>query len=201
MKDEDRIHPAWLALGALAVGAVLVKKSGAFAGGPRGNRRVPEPLKPVDLDRYAGRWFEFARYDNRFERGCEGVMAQYAKRGDGLIDVLNLCREGSASGPIRAARGRAKVVAGSGNAKLKVSFFGPFYVGHYWVLDHADDYRWSIVGEPSGRFLWILTRDAEPDARTAKELVGRARELGYDTSLLRFTAQRHEHEAHERLAS
>lgn len=193
MKDEDRIHPAWLALGALAVGAVLVKKSAAaFAGGPRGNRHVPEPAKPVDLDRYVGRWFEFARYDNRFERGCEAVMAQYAKRPDGLIDVLNLCRQGCASGPIRAARGRAKIVEGSGNAKLKVSFFGPFYVGHYWVLDHADDYRWSIVGEPSGRFLWILTREAEPDAATGDALVERVRKLGYDISLLRFTAQQHE---------
>ena len=30
--------------------------------------------------------------------------------------------------------------------------------GDYWVLDHADDYSWSIVGEGSGRYLWLLSR-------------------------------------------
>lgn len=191
---RSRIHPAWLAagtLGAFAAGALLWQKSGAFAGGPRGNRRVPQPARPVDLDRYVGRWFEFARYENRFERGGEAVIAEYAQRDDGLVDVLNLCRVGSTNGPIRVAKGRAKVVEGSGNAKLKVSFFGPFYVGHYWVLDHADDYAWSIVGEPSGRFLWILTREPEPGRDAAAALVARVRKLGYDTSMLRFTAQRH----------
>ena len=49
--------------------------------------------------------------------------------------------------------GPRSVIAGSGNAKLKVSFFGPFYIGDYWVLDHDPDYQWSIVGEPRGRFL------------------------------------------------
>jgi len=78
-------------------------------------------------------------------------------------------------------------VAGSGNAKLKVSFFGPFYVGDYWVLDHADDYSWSIVGEPSGRYLWLLSRSAEPSPQTRRLIEDRARALGYDTSLIRPT--------------
>ena len=69
-----------------------------------------------------------------------------------------------------------------------MSFFGPFYAD-YWVLDRAPDYSWSIVGEPSGRYLWILTRQARPDAQTREDLVARVKALGYDTSLLHFTAQ------------
>ena len=117
---------------------------------------VPEPAKPVDLELYLGLWYELGRLPNRFERGCEGVTAEYAVSSSGIIDVVNTCREGSPAGTRRISRGRAKIIAGCGNAKLKVSFFGPFYLGNYWVLDHADDYAWSIVGEPSGRFLWIL---------------------------------------------
>jgi apolipoprotein D and lipocalin family protein len=82
------------------------------------------------------------------------------------------------------------VVADSGNAKLKVSFFGPFFFGDYWVLDHADDYSWSIVGEPSGHYLWILTREATPATSVKDALIERVRALGYDTSMLRMT--RHE---------
>ncbi|KVT74810.1 lipocalin [Burkholderia territorii] len=174
---------------AIVAGAALVLAGCAgVAGGPSGNTHVPQPAKAVDLDRYVGRWYEFARYENRFERGCDGVTAEYAKREDGLIGVRNTCREGSPDGRARTSDGRAKIVADSGNAKLKVSFFGPFFFGDYWVLDHADDYSWSIVGEPSGRFLWILTRDAKPSAEQAMALVERVRALGYDTTMLRRTA-------------
>src|SRR5690606_20211155 len=117
--------------------------------GPVGNSAVPQPAKAVDLNRYAGLWYEIGRYENGFERGCEAVTAEYGLRDDGLVSVLNTCRQGAVDGPVKTAQGRAKVTPGSDNAKLKVSFFGPFYVGDYWVLDRAEDYSWSIVGEPS----------------------------------------------------
>ena len=156
---------------------------------PVGNHRVPEPAKPVDLDRYLGRWYELARYDVSFERRCEGVTADYASRPDGLIDVVNTCWRGAPDGPAHAARARARVVPRSGNAKLKVAFFGPFFIGDYWVLDHAADYAWSIVGEPSGRYLWVLTRDPLPGAELRDALISRVRDLGYDIGMLRFTRQ------------
>jgi hypothetical protein len=66
----------------------------------------------------------------------------------------------------------AKIVLGSGNAKLKVSFFGPFFFGDYWV----------IVGEPTGKYLWILCREAKPADPIKEMLMARAAGLGYDTS-------------------
>lgn len=182
-----------LRLGALSLVVGVACALGACAlnpAGKRGNAQVPEPARPVDLSRYLGRWYELARYENGFERDCEAVTADYATRDDGLIDVVNSCRKGGVNGPPDVSRGRAKVVADSGNAKLKVSFFGPFFFGNYWVLDHADDYSWSIVGEPSGRYLWILTREAAPAASVKDALIERVRALGYDTSMLRMT--RHE---------
>ena len=156
---------------------------------PVGNASVPEPAKPVEFDRYLGVWYEIARYDNGFERGCEAVTAEYSLRPDGLIRVLNTCREGSPAGRARSYEGKAKIVPGSRNAKLKVSFFGPFFVGDYWVLDHADDYAWSIVGEPRGKYLWILSRDPTLSGETLDMLIGRVRHLGYDAGLLRMTRQ------------
>jgi apolipoprotein D and lipocalin family protein len=152
-----------------------------------GNARVPEPARSVDLDRYTGRWYEFARYDNHFEHGRDFVTADYAKRDDGLISVINTGREGRADGLRPIARGKARVMPDSSNAKLKVSFFGPFYVGDYWVLDHADDHRWSIVGEPSGAYLWILKREPKPAVAVQHALLERVGALGYDLSMLRKT--------------
>jgi apolipoprotein D and lipocalin family protein len=175
--------PAVLAAGAVGFLA------GCATGRPSGNRAVPEPAKTVDLGRYAGRWYEMARYDAGFEHGCEAATATYALRPDGLVSVVNACRQGGPDGPVRSVSGRARVVPGSGNAKLKVSFFGPFFIGNYWVIDHADDYSWTIVGEPTGKYLWILTRDPTPDAAAKDALIARVAALGYNTAMLHLTRQ------------
>jgi len=172
-----------------AAAAVAVTGCATLQRGPVGNTAVPEPARPVDLNRYAGLWYEIARYEFGVQRGCEGVTAEYTLRDDGLVGVLNTCRQDSRDGEIRTAEAKAKIVEGSGNAKLKVSFFGPFYVGDYWVLDHAEDYSWSIVGEPSGRNLWLLARSPQPSTQVRETMMSRARELGYDLSILRPTQQ------------
>jgi apolipoprotein D and lipocalin family protein len=155
---------------------------------PSGNASVPEPAKPVELSRYVGRWYEQGRYEASFQKDCEAVTADYAAKPDGSIAVVNSCREGSANGPLRTAEATARPVEGSSGAKLKVSFFGPFE-GDYWVLDRARDYSWSIVGEPSGRYLWILTRSQQVSEREYARLVARVQGLGYRTDMLRRTAQ------------
>lgn len=172
----------------IAATALVLASCSTFEAGPVGNRAVPEPTKSVDVDRYLGRWYELARYEAGFQKDCEGVTADYSLTAPGRIKVINTCLQGSLQGKTKQANGKAKVVEGSQNAKLRVSFFGPFY-GDYWVLDHAEDYSWSIVGEPSGRYLWLLHRQPNPGAATLARMKARAAELGYDVGLLRITQQ------------
>ena len=180
--QRRKIVVALLLASALAVGGCtsLLSKHAV------GNTAVPQPAKLVELSRYLGHWYELARYEQGFQKDCEGVTADYALRDDGKVEVINTCRK--PDGSIKRATGKAQVVDAATGAKLKVSFFGPFY-GDYWVLDHADDYSWSIVGEGSGRYLWLLSRDANPGAAKLDALVARAKALGYDTSMLRITRQ------------
>ena len=170
-----------LALAGVGLAAIgIVRWSGIPSRHPVGNRSVPQPRIRVDLQRYLGRWYEIARYEQSFEKGCEGVTADYELVRGGSIAVVNRCRK--PGGKISEARGRAKLVDRESNAKLKVSFFGPFY-GDYWILDHADDYRWSIVGEPSGRYLDSSpASDADGSGGGAAFRPGAS--LGYDTSML-----------------
>ncbi len=189
------IYPAWSktrrALGLLAMIAAtgFISSCAVLDKGPVGNTAVPQPAKAVELERYMGRWYEYGRYEAAFQKGCEAVTADYALTKDGGISVLNRCRKGrvDSKASITKAKGKAKVVAGSNGAKLKVSFFGPFY-GDYWVLDRAEDYSWAIVGEPSGRYLWMLTRKAKPDPATTVLLKSRVETLGYNWSMVRITA-------------
>lgn len=158
---------------------------------PPVNRSAETPLGPVaqiEVERYTGRWYEIARFENSFERDCEGVTAEYASRPDGRITVINTCRQGSPSGPAERAEGVARIVDTATNAKLKVRFGGPFE-GDYWVLDRDADYQWALVGEPSGRFLWILSRTPTMSEALRADLVQRLQARGYNTAALRWTVQ------------
>ena len=167
---------------------MLTPSCTAFEKGPVGNTHVPEPTKAVDLNRYLGRWYEIARYEAGFQKGCEYVTADYSLRPDGKIKVVNSCRRGNLDAPLDSAEGQAYVVGGSQNAKLRVTFFWPFY-GNYWVLDHGTDYDWTIVGEPSGHYLWLMAREAQPSDEAIHHLKARAAQMGYDLRWLRMTKQ------------
>src|SRR3546814_1289938 len=79
-----------------------------------------------------GLWFEQYRYDASFEKGLEAVTAEYSLNRNGTVRVVNQGRKGGPDGKISESVGKAKVEDSATNAKLKVSFFGPFY-GNYWV--------------------------------------------------------------------
>jgi apolipoprotein D and lipocalin family protein len=110
-----------------------------FAGIIGGKQNDLDVVPHVDLNRYVGRWYEIARLPNRFEKKCtDSVTAIYSVRTDGKIEVVNRCRK--SSGDYTTAKGKAKVVDKTTNAKLKVSYFWPFY-GDYWILDLDENLR------------------------------------------------------------
>lgn len=163
----------------------------AACASPPVNRVSDRPLttvEAVEIDQYLGIWYEIARFPNSFEKDCEGVTAEYAWRDDGLLSVVNSCRKNDLDGELKVATGRGKVVDQDTNAKLKVSFFGPFW-GDYWIIDLAEDYSLALVSEPKGRYLWILSRTPTISDEVKSDALSKLQSFGYDTSALYFTKQ------------
>jgi apolipoprotein D and lipocalin family protein len=147
----------------------------------------------VDLNRYVGDWFEISRFPNRFQRQCTGdVRANYARRPDGRIDVINRCRT---AGGETEARGVARIVDERTSAKLKVRFapawltFLPAVWGDYWVIGLAPDYSWAVVGDPGREYLWILSRTSHLSDEAAAAARAAARDNGFDVERLVPTPQ------------
>jgi len=148
---------------------------------------VPLPtVESVDLARYMGEWYEIALLPNRFQSMCVAdTQASYRLDGD-VVRVRNRCRK--EDGGIEEANGIAKVVEGSRNAKLRVSFFRPFY-GDYWILALDPDYRWVLIGEPSRGYGWVLSRTPNLDDASLQIALDKAAALGFDRSAFRRTPQ------------
>jgi apolipoprotein D and lipocalin family protein len=159
------------------------------------SKRPLRVVSEVDLARYAGHWYEIARFPNRFQKRCVGeVTAQYTLQPSGKISVLNRCR--LESGEQIQAEGVARVAGkGQPNSILKVRFapaflsFIPQVWGDYQIIALAPDYTYALVGDPSREYLWILSRSLQMDDATYNQLVDEARVQGFDVSRLRKTRQ------------
>ncbi len=173
---EDRKRPARRLLAAATLLLTpLVSACGSRTLGP------PVTVVPkVDLARYAGKWYEIAKYPNRFQRGCSNATAEYTLAADGKsVEVVNRCVEEGSAGEVRSIRGKARVVDSDTNAKLKVTFFWPFS-GDYWILALGPDYEYAVVGTPDRKYLWFLARTPTVGDDLYDRLLAEAKLQGFD---------------------
>ena len=146
---------------------------------------IPDGVTAVqnfNKDKYLGKWYEIARFDFRFERNLDNTTAQYSINPDGSIKVLNqgynyVKKEWD------SAEGKAKFIGSESEARLKVSFFGPFYSG-YNVVDIDENYQNALIYGNSTEYMWILSRTKTIDEATKKRFVEKAKKVGFDVSKL-----------------
>ncbi|MPR32628.1 lipocalin family protein [Salmonirosea aquatica] len=147
-----------------------------------------ETVQKVDLSRYLGKWYEIAAFPARFEKNCTCTTAEYTLNDDGTIRVDNRCYNAKKE-KWEKASGKAIVQDETTNAQLAVQFFWPFK-GDYFIIALADDYSYALVGEPTRKYLWILSRLPQLSEGTFDQLTAIATEKGFDVSKLRRTEQK-----------
>ncbi|MFT5661598.1 MAG: apolipoprotein D and lipocalin family protein [Sulfurimonas sp.] len=146
------------------------------------NHPTLKTVEKVDINSYLGTWYEIARYEHFFQKGCSDVNATYSLRENGEIDVLNQCMKGDR---LAQAKGVAYATDET-SSKLKVSFFRPFY-GDYWILMLGKNYEYALIGEPSREYLWILSRTPTMDKKLQETILNKLPEFGYSSDKLLWT--------------
>ncbi|TCB57969.1 lipocalin family protein [Acinetobacter terrae] len=151
-------------------------------------------IEKVELDKYLGVWYEVARKPMYFQNKCDrDVSATYTLNENGNIGVDNRCY--TKDGQLNQSIGEAFIQNAPFNTKLKVSFLPesvrwlPVGRGDYWVLKIDDAYQTVLVGEPRRRYLWVLSRSAQPDQAIVKEYLDYAQSIGYDIGDVIHTKQ------------
>jgi apolipoprotein D and lipocalin family protein len=141
----------------------------------------------VDLNKYAGTWYEQARLPNRFQKDCVAdVQAQYTVESATTLRVLNQCRTADGGTKMAQAEGRlASYKQPLNPAKLEVRFapqwlsWLPMVWGDYWILKLEGDYQYSLVGTPDFKYLWVLARDPKANQDEVRALLDYAGKLGF----------------------
>lgn len=146
----------------------------------------------VDLDRYAGLWYQIARFPNSAEKGCVGVTAEYLPQPSGELKVISTCRDSLRRGAAFATSQGLATPDSPDNARLRISYMPgvPFTESDYWILDVTPDYEIAVIGSPGGKLGWVLARDpsiSESDLNRSYEVL---RRNGYDPRFMTLTPQR-----------
>lgn len=165
----------------------------SFGGISSANAGAVETVDKVDLVRYVGKWYEVASIPQSFAKQCVGeTTAEYTALNDGKIKVVNSCA--TEKGDRSVAVGRAKVVDKDTNAKLKVTFVKIIdwvfaFGGDYWVVDLEQNYNYAVVGHPTRKYGWILSRQPSLAVQDLEAISERLKSMGYDTCQFLTTPQ------------
>jgi len=159
------------------------------------NQSELKTVSSVDLKRYGGKWFEIARYPNKFQKQCVGnTTATYTIKTADKIEVLNQCVK--KDGVIADAKGDARIVDKTTNAKLEVRFAPKFLSfissvwGDYWIIDLDENYQYAAVGDPKREYFWILSRKPEMDDATYQNILRRVEQKGFNPGKVIKTPQK-----------
>lgn len=162
-----------------------------------------QAVPSVDLARYQGLWYQIAYYPNSFQKQCvSNTTAEYTPAANNQITVTNSCKTADGTPSVAVAAARVKqprllgVPIGKGTtSKLEVRFapaalsWIPGVWANYWVIQLADDYRYAVVGEPTRKFLWILSRTPTLDEQDRANITGMLQQQGYDITKLQEEPQ------------
>jgi apolipoprotein D and lipocalin family protein len=147
-----------------------------------------EVVSDLDLHKFQGVWYEIAHNPWFPENNCFSMIAHYKLIDDKKIEVTNICRKNGFYGEISKVIGEAWLVNPKIKSKWEVQFIWPFKL-NYWVIDLEETYRYTVIGEPNKKNIWILNREPTMGKDLFTKIIEKIKLKGYDLSKLILTPQ------------
>lgn len=136
----------------------------------------------VDLQKFAGKWYEIGRYPNKFQAKCAGnVSATYTRKPNGDLEAQNDCL--GKNGIEISTRSDVRVIDKATHAKLKGSW------GDFWIIDLDPKYQFAAVSDSKGKTLWILSRQPKMSDAVYQAILRRIEVLGFNPGKVAKTPQ------------
>ncbi len=139
---------------------------------------VVDSAEKFEIERYMGKWYEIYRLPNILEEELEDIVVRYELNDDGRILIINEGRLKSDNSRTKQAKGKAWIPDSKKPSRLKVSYTWPFSED-YWIFKIDSEYTNVLVGDPSGKHLWVLSRERRPEPAVISPFIEYASDLGF----------------------
>jgi apolipoprotein D and lipocalin family protein len=135
----------------------------------------------VERDKFMGDWYIIAgRFINPEEKVFNATES-YAWNGkEKRIDVTYRYNLGSLNGEKKEIKQKAWIQTPD-NAYWKIQMTWPFK-RDFLIIGLAANYRWTAVGTPDQKNLWIMCRDTHFTQTEVEFVLNQLKKKGYDTS-------------------
>lgn len=141
-------------------------------------------VKKVDIKKFMGPWYVLAGRFTFLEKDVHNGVERYTwNQETNRIDVEFTYHQGSFSGPKKSIPQKAWIFNQETQAHWKVSLLWPFKF-NYLIVALDESYRWTAIGVPDQKYLWIMARDWKDPEAVIDEAVKRLQGIGYDTKNL-----------------
>jgi apolipoprotein D and lipocalin family protein len=155
---------------------VLIVIMGLLISCTKDHKTVPR----VDLERFMGDWYVIAILPNMIENNAVNGIESYSMNKDGTIAITYKFRKGSPNGKEKVLTPRGKIYNTATKAEWRVQMFKPFWYP-YLVIDLADDYRYTVIGVPNRKYVWIMSRTPEISEPDYIYILANLQKEGYKT--------------------
>jgi apolipoprotein D and lipocalin family protein len=160
---------------------LLITLTASGCSGPGGTMKT---VQAVELNRFMGDWYVLAGRFTFLEKDVHNGLETYTwNQGKERIDIAFTYNQGSLDGPKKSLPQKAWVQDKQTNAHWKVSPLWPFKFD-YLIVALDKDYRWTAIGVPDQKYLWIMARDWKNPGLILEEAVMALESAGYDTKNL-----------------
>jgi apolipoprotein D and lipocalin family protein len=145
-----------------------------------GCSKYHKTVERVDLDKFMGSWYIIAILPNAIEKNAVNGIESYALNSDGTIAITYKFRQGTKDGKEKVMKPKAKVYNTESKAEWRVRIFPPIWYP-YLIVDLADDYRYSVIGVPNRKYVWIMSRTPSISDADYSNILSNLQKEGYKT--------------------
>jgi apolipoprotein D and lipocalin family protein len=154
--------------------------------------RKDDPLPvagQINLDRFMGQWHVIAAVPTILDRSAHNTTKTY-ERWDRGIKIAYEFEKGEFGGELKSYNTKAVVDNPGINSDWEVRIVTWPFETDYKILHIEDDYSVAVIGQPSRKYVWIMSRTKTIDDPVYSDIILYLQDLGYDVGKIRRIPQR-----------
>lgn len=145
------------------------------------NLSYKNTTKNINIENFMGTWNVQAGRFTFLENDVYNSVETYKwNEKEKRIDIEFTYNKGSLNGEKKSYPQKGWIYNSKTNAHWKISPFWPLKFD-YLIIHLSDDKKWTAIGVPNQKYLWIMSRDKNPTLKDVNNVLEEVKSLGYDT--------------------